>query len=100
MVDLTRRGFLTHTSLTVGAVGVGLAGGLGVRQLVAASALPGLSSASTPLLPAEPVVESMIVHIRDVSKAEVSLMVGTREVVFTDPQLVRRLVQASQRAEG
>ena len=102
MADLSRRGFLTRTSLTLGAVGVGLASGLGARQWLATAptwpnALP--SSISLPALPqvGGPALETMIVHIRDISTAEVALMVGTREVVFTDPQLVKRLVQAAGR---
>jgi hypothetical protein len=106
MADLSRRGFLTRTSLGLGVVGVGMAGGLGLQQLLTRSAQPGaplplpeLPSVSLPLL-GGPVVDSMIVHVRDISRAEISLMVGTREIVFTDPQLVGRLVQVSNRAEG
>lgn len=112
MPDLTRRGFLTRASLSLGAVGVGIAGGTGLRQVLTQSAqpsaplqLPDLMSLSLPLpsisLPGGPATESMIVHIRDVGKAEIALMVGTREVIFSDPQIVQRLVQAAGgRVEG
>jgi len=40
----------------------------------------------------------VIVHVRDISQAEVSVLVGTREVIYRDPALVSRLLQGAQRA--
>ena len=104
MADVSRRSFLARSSVTLGAVSVGLAGGLGVRQLFVARptqgmSLEGVALSAVPLAPAAP-LETMIVHIRDIAGSEIALMVGTREVVFSDPQLVGRLVQAAQAAEG
>jgi len=36
----------------------------------------------------------MLAHVRDVATGEVSLMVGEREIIYRDPQLVMRLLRA------
>jgi hypothetical protein len=41
------------------------------------------------------VSEPLIVHIRDASSGEVSVLRGTSEVVYRDPELVRRVVRAA-----
>jgi hypothetical protein len=93
MAELTRRSFLTHAS--IGVAGGALAGGL--------TSLPGLSDMS--LLPApipaaaatEP-VQGLIAHVRNVSTGEISIMVGTREVIHQDRSLALRLVDAASKA--
>ena len=44
--------------------------------------------------------DPMVVHVRDVATAEISLMVGTREIVYQDPQLVAGLLEAVRQAGG
>ena len=44
--------------------------------------------------------EPMIVHIRNVATAEIGVLIGTQELVYRDPQLVARLVQAANQATG
>ena len=110
MADLSRRGFLTQVSV---GTGVGIVGGLGLRQLLTAhdpSAAPlGLPqvapvapvSATAPLgltLDGVTLAGPMLVHIRDLASAEVALMVGTQELVYRDPELVSRLVSAAATA--
>jgi hypothetical protein len=40
----------------------------------------------------------MVLHIRDVATAEISMMVGTQEMIYRDPDLVRRLLQTAASA--
>ena len=109
MADLTRRGLLTQMSI---ATGVGIVGGLGLRQIMAPQVQQATAAAAMPLpLPgvsrAEVAAPSglslgrvtlagpMMVHVRDVSSGEVSVMVGTQELVYRDPELVSRLVETA-----
>jgi hypothetical protein len=117
MADIshTRRGFLTQLSITTG---VGIAGGLGLHRLLASDAptaapatgsriqSPAASQPAAAQLPAgqAPTLDAvslagpMLVHIRDVANAEVAMMVGTRELIYRDPELVSRLVSTAQAA--
>jgi hypothetical protein len=78
---------------------------MGLRQLAAQGATP---SAATNALPSvsgiAPVAttlagvslpSSMIVHVRDVPSGEISVMVGTNEVVYRDQEVVARLLRAA-----
>jgi hypothetical protein len=108
MVDFshTRRGFLTQLSITTG---VGIAGGLGLHRLLAGDTpTPSTPTPESPAL-AHPsgsdltlggvsLAGPMLVHIRDVASAEVSMMIGTRELIYRDPELVSRLVNTAQTA--
>ena len=112
MVDFshTRRGFLTQLSI---GTGVGIAGGLGLHRLLASDAptAPAPAAGSRPESQAAPqpaglaprldavsLAGPMLVHIRDVANAEVAMMVGTRELIYRDPELVSRLVSTAQAA--
>ena len=37
----------------------------------------------------------VIAHVTDVSRGEVALLVGAREIIFRDPALVARLMKAA-----
>ncbi len=90
MADLTRRRFLATSSVGLTAV-VGaavVAGPQLAAHLGAFDAGAGLTS------PGEP----MVVHVRDVSTAEIALMVGTTQVVYRDRELVQRLLTAARQA--
>lgn len=106
----TRRGFLTQVSV---GTGVGIVGGLGLRQLLSAHdpsgaplALPQVAavapvSATAPIgltMDGVTLAGPMLVHVRDLASAEVALMVGTQELVYRDPELVSRLVTAAAKA--
>ena len=116
----TRRGFLTQLSI---GTGVGIAGGLGLHKLLGGEAPTAQSvpaqaqaQASTPQVTSQPggapglsldavsLAGPMLIHIRDIANAEVAMMVGTRELVYRDPELVSRLVStaasANTKAEG
>jgi hypothetical protein len=110
MADLTRRGFLAQMSIT----GVGIAGGLGLRQMLLArgesptapfapSLLPApASSAPSPgtmaSLGAVSLAGPMVLHVRDLATAEIAMMVGTQELIYRDPELVSRLVKTAASA--
>lgn len=89
MAKLTRRGFLEQTSLGVATAGVLTA----VPVLAADSA--NLGVAETELPPTE-LTEALVAHVRDVTTGEVSLMVGTREIIYHDSELVMRLLKAAR----
>jgi hypothetical protein len=100
MADVSRRGFLTQVSL---ATGVGLAGGLGLHKLLASASTQVAQSAQ----PAEGVLPEldgltlagpMLIHVSDLARGEISMMVGTQELVYRDPDLVSRLVRAAASA--
>jgi len=126
MVDFTRRGFLTQMSVTTG---VGIAGGLGLHKLLAPGTSPQIAAAAAAApaqppspAPAQPnpaptqqqalqqqaalnlggitLAGPMLLHVRDVPTGEVSMMVGTRELIYRDPELVSRLVDKARSAEG
>ena len=105
MVDFlqSRRGFLAQ--LSVG-TGVGIAGGLGLHKLLGDGAPTPVAPQQTtepaqstlPLLEGVSLAGPMLIHVRDVATAEVSMMVGTRELIYRDPELVSRLVSTAQTA--
>jgi hypothetical protein len=109
MADLTRRGFLAQMSIT----GVGIAGGLGLRQMLlprqqdtsattslAAVAQAPTSPAATLSLDAVSLAGPMVIYVRDVASAEIAMMVGTQELIYRDPELVSRLVKTAASAGG
>lgn len=91
MAELSRRQVLKTGSLGLVA---GVAALSGVGRL---ASIPGLQLAD-----AEPdlsaVGSDIVAHVRDASTGEVSIMVGTHEVLHRDPQLVGRLLAAARQA--
>jgi hypothetical protein len=39
----------------------------------------------------------LVAHVRDYTTGEISLMVGTKEVVYRDQELVNRMIMAARR---
>ena len=89
MTDLNRRSFLKQTSL--GAATLGL-----LSSLPALTAIPDSPQATKAEVPAAAFNGSMIAHVGDVATGEVALLVGAREIVFHDPELVARLMKAAR----
>lgn len=86
MATLTRRVLLKKTSAGAAAAG-------------ALVAMPGLASASVrrPLGRVRSAARApLAAYVRDMTKGELTLLVGTREITVHDPDLVMRLVQAAQ----
>lgn len=84
MSDATRRGFLVFagagTAAAVGAVAAPKL--LGEHSADAATGLEGADLATA---------ESFVVHVKDVQKGEMAILVGEREVTLTDRELATRL---------
>ena len=92
MADLTRRRFLTKTSLGVGLAVTGLAAAAQLEGAVNA----GGANSHHPLAGGLP--DNTVLHVRDVASGEFVLLAGTREIVFRDLELARNLVAAVSRA--
>jgi len=98
MADVSRRRFIVRSSLAAGVLAAGAGGltavsrgrGVGGRRPAVEAPSPGLAAAAAR--------GPMVVHVRDVGRAEVALMVGTREIVYRDPQLVAGIMQAASHA--
>jgi hypothetical protein len=89
MAKVTRRTFL---STTVGAAGGVAAMGLIAGPSTLVEAAQNVAAASDGPMSSEP----MTAYVRDAATGEISVMVGHREVVTKDPQLIRRLQRASR----
>ena len=98
MADVSRRRFIVRSSLAAGVLAAGAGGltvvsggpGVGGTRPTARPPSPGLAAAAAR--------GPMVVHVRDVGGAEVALMVGTREIVYRDPQLVAGIMHAASQA--
>lgn len=89
MANLTRGRFLKQGSATV--AGVAAAGVLAGAPHLTAHAAPALSVGERPA-----VQGPLVAHVRDIASGEVALMVGAREVVVHDHELVARLLKAAR----
>ena len=101
MADLTRRGFLISRSVTTG---VGIVGSLGLHQVLSSQTTPrvpdgGLTTAGTAAPTGLPGLSLARPdgrpRARHLATAEISVMVGTQELVYRDPELVARLVKSA-----
>jgi hypothetical protein len=90
MPKLGRRGFLKRTSVSVATLGV-LAS---VPALTTESDVPEVAGTDLSQLSTAVVNEPMVAHIRDLASGEIALLVGEQEIIYRDPQLVMRLLQA------
>ena len=91
MAKLTRRAFLTQT--TAGAATIGVL--TTVPGIAAISDAPEAPAPETELSTAE-LTGPVMVHVRDLATGEVSLLSGTREIIYRDAALVARLVRAAR----
>ncbi len=82
MHDSTRRRFLGAT-------------GAGVAVAGASTVLPSVASARETRLSRDSATESIVAYVSDVDSAELTLLVGEREVVVHDRDLVVRLRNAA-----
>ncbi len=98
MATISRRKLLARTGLGAAAAGVvtavpGLLAahhGSGAASLASSQVSHAASGAEVP----------SVAYVRDAKKGEVVLMVGTREVVHTDPALVAYLARAYTNASA
>lgn len=86
MAKLTRRGFFRQTSINVATLGMLAA----VPSLEAVAETPEVPTAE---LPAAGLAEPVVAHVSNLATGEVSVMVGTREIIYRDPEFVMRLLK-------
>ena len=89
MAKLTRRDLIKQTSAGAAALGAlaavpGLAAVQGAPEAHAAG--PSVADRDGPL----------VAYLRDVAVGEIGLLVGTREIIVRDRELVQRLLKAAQ----
>jgi hypothetical protein len=101
MAELSRRKFLTGTSL--GVAGIAASTILPSSSALAASAASRRagSSTGTPFGPdtdLSAVGSDVVAHVRDASTGEVAILVGGTEIVHRDPALVARLLRVARQA--
>lgn len=96
MEKLTRRGFFKQTSIGVATVGM-LAGVPQMTAFAATSNVPAavLPAPSVPavVLPTPTLSEPVMAYVRNLTTGEIGLLIGSREIVYHDPELVMRLSQ-------
>ncbi len=91
MAKLARRGFLKRTTASVATIGVMASV---PAALTAMSDAPQITETAQADLSSFALVEGpMIAHVSNVATGEVSLLVGTQEIIFRDPELVMRLLK-------
>jgi hypothetical protein len=94
MNDLTRRRFLTRGSL-----GLAMAGALGAIPAIAtALKLPAHAAFGIPQGGTAGMAEPLVAHVRDLATGEISLLVGTQQVIHRDRELAARLYAAARQA--
>jgi hypothetical protein len=94
MANLSRRQFLTRTSLTVAAGAAAAAGGPQVAGLLGSAEAVGTKAKAPATAAARTAEEPVVAYVRGGANAEVTVMAGHRKIVRTDPDLVRRLLGA------
>ena len=94
MPKVSRRGFIVKTSASMATLGMFAA----VPAFAVESELPAVTAPATaaPELStaAAALTEPLIAHVSNLATGEISLLVGTQEIVYRDPELVQRLLRA------
>lgn len=88
MTNLTRRSFLQRTPVTAATLAV-------LPTMPALAAIGRRPKASAPRSSSMG-TSSMVIHVNDVAKGEVTLLVGARQVVLRDPRLVAYFAEAAR----
>jgi hypothetical protein len=92
MSEVTRRTFIKQVS--AGAAGVAAVGAMGMPS--ASAQTRSRSESTSQEAAADTGTEPVMAFVRDRKKGEVTLLVGHREIVHHDPELVRRLLHAAK----
>lgn len=94
MSGLSRRGFITRSSLTVAAAG--LVSSLPAVPSAVTAAESEAPEAGSAISEADALAAPLVAHVTDLQAGEISLYSGEREVVLRDPALVARLFHAAK----
>jgi hypothetical protein len=89
MSKLTRKGFLGKTSMGAAAIGA-IVSIPGLAHATEADAAPEFK------LRPEELESPLVAHVRNLKTGEIAVMVGTREIVYRDPQFAKRLLKAAR----
>ena len=91
MPKVTRRGFIAQTSVSVATIGM-------LAAVPAFTADPEATDVAATDLSTTltNIPETLIAHVSDPASGEISLLVGTKEIIYRDPELVMRLLRAVQ----
>lgn len=88
MSKLTRKGFLGKTSMGAAAIAA-------VVSVPGLAHVPEVEAAPEFKLRPEELRGPVVAHVRNVKTGEIAVLVGTREIVYRDPQFVKRLLKAA-----
>lgn len=91
MAKLARRGFLKRTTASVATIGVMASVPTALTALTEAPQVT--ETAGTDLSSLSLAEGPVIAHISNLATGEISLLSGTQEIVFRDPDLVMRLLR-------
>jgi hypothetical protein len=91
MSKLSRRRFFKQTTASVATMGLLAAAPVLTSDPEGPEVVATELSTSTAEL-----AEPMVAHVRDLATGEVSLLVGTQEITYRDPELVMRLLKAAR----
>jgi hypothetical protein len=92
MSGLSRRLFITRSSLTVAAAG--LVSALPALPAAVSTAETEAPEANQAISEADSLAGPLVAHVTDLQSGEISLYAGEREVVLRDPALAARLFHA------
>lgn len=87
MAKVSRRGFFKQTSASVATFGA-------LAAVPILTAEPEAANVAATDLSAVTLSGPLIAHVSDFASGEISLLIGTQEIIYRDPQLVMRLLQA------
>lgn len=92
MAKLTRRGFIGQTTASVATIGI-------LATVPTLAATPEMtdtlaSDTAAAELSTTSLAEPLVAHVSDLASGEVTIMVGAREVILRDTDLVMRLLKA------
>jgi hypothetical protein len=91
MAKLARRGFLKRTTASVATIGVFASVPIALTAITDAPQIT--ETAQTDLSSLSLAEGPLIAHISNLATGEISLLSGTQEIVFRDPDLVMRLLK-------
>jgi hypothetical protein len=95
---VTRRLFLRRSAGVAGGAVIVATPAVLAQRAAARQAGPGVRVLRSPSrrVPSEPVMA----YVRDAKRGEVTLVAGTREITYRDPDLVKRLLKAAPGRAG
>lgn len=91
MAKLARRGFLKRTTASVATIGIMASVPVALTAMTDAPQIT--ETVQTDLSSLSLAEGPLVAHISNLATGEISLLSGTREIVFRDPDLVMRLLK-------